>query len=193
MRPSSVPVPIRVRCERSGSRVGPATICMAAALRKYDELDWLWVDDDLGGLNVGDRFWRRIVGLIDRRFFNRLGVRRGHRGDGRVTPGSDLLIVQPRRLSPVAFHRFRRVLVRQRCSRLLDGELGQVSIGVVIGNIARLVFGLRKGVDVRGAFRHRRTLRRRGARFGVFEVENDQAKNHSDKNAELDRNKMCGF
>jgi hypothetical protein len=76
---------------------------------------------------------------------------------------------------------------------LLDGELGQVSVGIVIRKIARLPFGLRKGVDIRGAFRHRLSLRRRGARSGVFEVGNDQAESDPDKNAELDRNKMCGF
>jgi hypothetical protein len=105
---------MRVRRERSGKRSRPASIDKAATVRKYDELGWLRVYDDLGGLNVGDRLWRRTISLIYRRFFNHLCVSWGHRGDGRVrriaadmTPRSDLLIVQPRRLGPVSLHCFR--------------------------------------------------------------------------------------
>ena len=104
---------MRVRRERSGRR-RPASIYKAARARKYDELDWLRVYDDLGGLNVGDNLWHRIISLIYRRFFNRLCVSWGHRGDVRgrriaagITPRSDLLIVQPRRLSAVPLHCFR--------------------------------------------------------------------------------------
>jgi hypothetical protein len=105
---------MRVRGERAGKRRRPASIGKAARVRKDDELDWLRVDDDLRRLNVGDSLWRRIISLNYRRFFNHLCVSRSHRGDGRgrriaagITPRSDLLIVQPSRLSPHTLHRFR--------------------------------------------------------------------------------------
>jgi hypothetical protein len=75
---------------------------------------------------------------------------------------------------------------------LLGDQLGRFSVGAV-SPIGRLLFGLRKGFDSRGAFRHRLSLRRRGARSEVFEAGKDQAENDPDKNAELDRNKMCDF
>ena len=106
--PSSVLAAMRTRRERAVMRGRPASIDKAATVRKCDELGRLSVYDGRGWLNVGDSLWRRIISLNYRRFLSHLGVRRRHRGAGTVrktgaglTPRSDLLIVQPRRLSPV--------------------------------------------------------------------------------------------
>ena len=112
--PSAVRAPMRIRRERAGMGRRPASIDEAARVRKYDELGRRRIYNDLGGLNVGDSFWRRLISLNYRRFFNHLRVGWGSCGDGTVrrtgaglTPRSDLLIVQPRRLSPVPLHCFR--------------------------------------------------------------------------------------
>jgi hypothetical protein len=76
---------------------------------------------------------------------------------------------------------------------LLGDRLGRFSVSAVINHIGRLVFGLRQGFDSRGAFSRRLSPFRCDARSGVFETEKHQAGHDPDKNAELDRNKMCDF
>jgi hypothetical protein len=76
---------------------------------------------------------------------------------------------------------------------LLGDQLGQVSVSAVIHHIGRLVFQLRKEFDSRDAFSHRFSPFRRGARPEEFDAGKHQAANDPDKNAELDRNKMCNF
>jgi hypothetical protein len=56
-----------------------------------------------------------------------------------------------------------------------------------------LVVGPRQGFDSRGAIVCRLSHFRGGAGSGVFEAEERQAAHDPDKNAELDRNKMCNF
>jgi len=76
---------------------------------------------------------------------------------------------------------------------LLGDRFGRFGRGAVIHHIGTLVFGLRHGFDSRGAFSRRLSHFRRGARSGVFEAEKHEAGHDPDKNAELDRNKMCNF
>jgi hypothetical protein len=76
---------------------------------------------------------------------------------------------------------------------LLGDQLGQFSVGAVIIHIDSLLFGLRKGLDSRGAFSRPLSAFRRGAGPKVFEAGNRHAANDPDKDAELDRNKMCDF
>ena len=97
---------MRIRRERAVMRRRAASIVKAATVRKSDELDRL-VDDDLGGLNVGDRLWRRLIRLNYRRFLGHLRVGWRNCCGGTVrktgagnTPRSDLLIVQLRRREP---------------------------------------------------------------------------------------------
>jgi hypothetical protein len=66
-------------------------------------------------------------------------------------------------------------------------------VGALIRDIARLVFGLRQRFDSRGSFRQRWSAFRGGAGSKIFEAGKRQAANESDKDAELDRNKMCDF
>ena len=104
---------MRIRRERAVMRCRPASIGKAARVRKGDELCRL-VYDNLGWLNVGDSLRLGINSLNYRRFLGHLRVGWRNCGDGTVrktgagiTPRSDLLIVQPRRLGPVPLHCFR--------------------------------------------------------------------------------------
>jgi hypothetical protein len=76
----------------------------------------------------------------------------------------------------------------------LLGELvGLLRRRGVIHHIGILVVELRQEVDNRGAFSRRLSHFRRSARSGGFEAGIHQAGHDSDKNAELDRNKMRNF
>jgi hypothetical protein len=75
---------------------------------------------------------------------------------------------------------------------LLGDRLGPIGVSAVIHQIGPLAFGLRPGFRC-GAFR-RLLLRFRGdARFRRFEAGIQHAAHDPDKNAELDRNKICHF
>jgi hypothetical protein len=78
-------------------RCRPASTDKAPRVRKYDDRNRLTVNDDLGGLNVGDSLWRRLITLNYLRFWSYLGVGRGNgnvRGTGAdITSRSDLLVV----------------------------------------------------------------------------------------------------
>lgn len=104
---------MRTRRDRAGMRCRLASIDEGATGRIYDERR-LGVYDGLGWLNIGDSLWRWIIRLNYRRFWSRLRVGWRDCGAGTVrktgaglTPRSDLLIIQPRRLSPVPLHCFR--------------------------------------------------------------------------------------
>jgi hypothetical protein len=72
--PSSIRASRQIRRERAGLRGRPASIVKAARTCKSDERNRLRIHDDLGGLNVGDGLWRRIIGLNDHRFLSHLRV-----------------------------------------------------------------------------------------------------------------------
>jgi hypothetical protein len=91
---------MRIRRERAEMRCWPASTGKAARVRKYDDRNRLRVNDDLGGLNVGDSLWRRILILNNLRFWSHLRVGWSNGGDGAVrrtgagnTSRSDLLVV----------------------------------------------------------------------------------------------------
>ena len=66
-------------------------------------------------------------------------------------------------------------------------QLGWFGVGAVIHHIGTLVF------YSRGEFRRQLPHFRRGARLGGVEAKKQQTGHDPDKNAELDRNKMCKF
>jgi hypothetical protein len=75
---------------------------------------------------------------------------------------------------------------------LVGGPFGLFRPGAVIRHIGSLIVGLRPGFESRGAFSRRLSFFR-SARPAEFEAEKHQASYDPDKNAELDRNKMCNF
>jgi hypothetical protein len=87
---------MRIRREPAGMSCRPASTDKAARLRKYND-GRLRVDDELGGLNVGDRLWRRIITLNYLRFLSDLRVGWGNgcvrRTGADRTSRSNLLVV----------------------------------------------------------------------------------------------------
>jgi hypothetical protein len=76
----------------------------------------------------------------------------------------------------------------------LVGELlGGVKLLAVVRHISKFVCGLRHSTDRRGAFIRPLSYFCGGARSGGFEAGEHQANHDPDKDAELDRNKMCKF